>query len=297
MTWLVFLASALLSAVAAAGVLLPFGRSRSLALDRASDPLEDERAGLLRTLEDLDEERATGQISDEAYRALRRETEGRAVIVLRTLEAGGDLEAASELHGLRPRTPPRQVEPDGSDGGPTPARRRTLALVASALVIGVVAVVLAGAIRSRSPGDPLSGTVQGGLAFFEQRVADHPNDVAARLDLGQRYLETGDGVSAVQQYLAVLQLDPKNAEAHTRLGFLLYQAGRAADGLREVQAALAVDPTYPEALYDQAVILLKGLDRPEEAATSLRAYLAAAPFGSHHDDAQRLLDEAEGSGS
>ena len=69
MTWIVFLASATLACVAAAGVLRPFSRSRSVMLEALTDPLEDERSSLFRTLKDLDEERATGQLPEETYRS------------------------------------------------------------------------------------------------------------------------------------------------------------------------------------------------------------------------------------
>jgi len=45
-----------------------------------------------------------------------------------------------------------------------------------------------------------------------------------------------------------------------------------------------VDPTYPEALYDEGIILLRGLNRPQDAAAAFHSYLAAAPFGAHRDE-------------
>ena len=294
MTWILLVASAILAGVAAAGVLRPFSRSRSAALDGLTDPLEDERSSLLHALRDLDEERTTGQLPDEAYRALRRETEGRAVAVLRALEArDGAGHLASDLRALR-TTPVG----DGERAAPTGprARRFTLTAVGGAVLLAVVVLLLASAVRSRAPDEAITGTVQGGLAFFEGRVAQHPNDVAARLDLAQRYLESGDAGAAVHQYTAVLGIDPRNAEAHAQLGFILYQAGRPQEGLDEVQRALDVDPSYPEALYFKGVILLKGLDRRAEAADALRAYLAAAPFGAHVDEARSLLEGAQQSG-
>jgi tetratricopeptide (TPR) repeat protein len=291
MTWVVFLASIALSCVAVAGVLSPFSRSRRLALEPTSDPLDEERIGLLRRLRDLQDEHATGQLSDQAYRSLRRETEARAVMVLRALEVRGGADVQADLRESRTRRP---LSPS-DDGEPSArsARKRIITVVAVGLVVAVVAVVLARAIQSRSAGQPITGTVQGGLAFFEQRVADHPDDVAARLDLAQRYLETGNGVAAAQQYVAVLQLDPQNAEAHAQLGFLYFVAGRASDGLEEVRQALAADPGYPEALYVQGVILLKGLSRPAEAVDAFKAYLAAAPFGAHRAEVEQLLEEAQ----
>jgi tetratricopeptide (TPR) repeat protein len=296
MTWIVFLASATLACVAAAGVLPPLRRPRSMTLEALTDPLEDERSSLFRTLKNLDDERATGQLSEETYRSLRRETEGRAVAVLRALEArGGVGELASDLGELRPRSRPGSIGIGAVTGTPGRRRRQALTAIAAAVVVAVVAVVLARAIQTRAPGEAITGTTVGGLAFFEDRVAQHPNDVAARLDLAQRYLETGNAQSAVLQYKAILNLDPRNAEAWAQVGFLVYEAGRAADGLAAVRQALQIDPTYPEALYFEGVILLKGLDRPADAAQAFRAYLAAASFGAHRDEVEQLLKEVAGS--
>ena len=295
MTWVVLVSSAALAAVAAAGVLRPF-RGGAVVLDRL-DPLDDERHGLLRALRDLDDERASGQLSEEDYRTLRAETEARAVAVLRALEARDRAgEWASDLRALRAPAQGNGGKAGSSPGRPDRDHRRVLVgVLAGALFIAVVVPVLAHAVGARAPAQPITGEAVGGnpLAFFERRVRLHPNDVAARLDLAQRYLEAGDAKSAVAQYLAVLNLDPRNAEAEANLGFVLYEAGRAEDGLRAVEGALASDPGYPEALYFKGVILLRGLNRPQDAAASFRAYLDAAPFGSHRTEVQTLLGEAQ----
>ncbi len=291
MTVVVLAASALLAAVAAAGILRPFSRGGTVAMERLADPLEDERQSLLRALRDLEEERATGQISEQDYAGLRGETEVRAVAVLRALEArdgSGDLaRGLRELRAGRSNTNPNGA-PDGS------GRNRWLAgLVAAALSAAVVVPLLVGAVANRAPGQPATGSLGNleptSLAFFVQRVRQHPNDLAARLDLAQRYQLAGDVEQATQQYLEALRLDPENPEARAALGFLLYRAGHPAEALQQVDRALAADPGNPEALYDQGVILWKGLHRDSEAAIAFRAYLAAAPFGSHRDEVEADL--------
>jgi tetratricopeptide (TPR) repeat protein len=298
-TWLVLVAAAVLAGAAAAGVLQPFGRGRSLALDRPADPLEDERAALLRSLRDLEEDRATGAIEEATYRSLRLETETRAVAVLRALEArDGAGTLASELKSLR--TP---LLGNGASGIAAPRRSRS-SVVATAVLAGVavavVAVVLAGAVRNRGSGQPITGGVGNGsprsaLAFFEQRVAQHPQDIAARLDLAEQYLVAGRIQEAIGQYLSALRIDPRNPEAHAELGFLIFRSGKSEDALRTVQQALDVQPNYPQALYYKGVILLRGLDRPADAVKAFREYLQAAPFGARRTEVEGLLEEAEAS--
>jgi tetratricopeptide (TPR) repeat protein len=287
MTAVVVLAAMSLAAVAAAGVVRPFGRRASGPFESA-DPLDDERAGLLQALRDLDQDHLSGQLSDEDYRALRWEREVRAVAVLRALQArDGNGELGADLRDLRPSSPQRR---EGR------SIRVVLLLVAGLILAAIVGPVLADAARERGPDQTITGGGSDPLSFFRSRVADHPKDVAARLDLADAYLRGGNAEGAIAQYLEVLTLDPDNAEARATLGFLLYQAGKAEEGLREVDRALQASPQDPEALYFRGVILLEGLDRPTEAAAAFEAYLAAAPFGARRAEVQRLLDQARSGG-
>ncbi|TMK78049.1 MAG: hypothetical protein E6G47_10265 [Actinobacteria bacterium] len=108
MTVVVVLVSALLAGIAAAGVLRPFGARRAvLRLDPQADPMDDERAGLLRALRDLDEERARGALSDEDHRALRTDTERRAVSVLPAPTCGSSDRRRTSRGLLTAREPAR----------------------------------------------------------------------------------------------------------------------------------------------------------------------------------------------
>jgi Flp pilus assembly protein TadD len=113
--------------------------------------------------------------------------------------------------------------------------------------------------------------------------------VPARLDLAERYVRDGKTGLAAVQFSEALRLDPKNVEAHTGLAAILFDAGRFDDALFLVNDALATSPRDPEALYRKGIILLKGLQRPQEAARAFAAYLAAAPFGAHRDEVRSLL--------
>lgn len=280
-----------LFAMAAAGALVPLVRNRRVAVEGLSDPLEDQRGSLLRALRELEDDRASGALAEEDYRILKAETEARAVAVLRRLSARDGQEELRE--GLR------EIRDHASPLPQPSTRHRVAALLVVASVVAASVPLLAGSLRSRQPDEALTGDLGPGasarepdpLDFFEDRVKDHPRDVAARLDLAHRYLDTGRVREAIDQYIGALELDPDNAEAHAHLGLLLFLGGRPDVGLSEVERALSVDPSYPEALYVKGLILLKGLGREEEAASVLEAYLGAAPFGAERDAVQRLLQE------
>jgi len=296
MTFAILLASAVLAIVAAIGVLRPFTRPGRGTVEALADPLEDERLSLLRALKDLDDERSTAGISEETYRLLRAETEVRAVAVLRAMQAreGSAGLGEAELAELRAS---RRAASNGNGSGPPGASRRRIlaALIVGAVAVGALVPVLIHAVGSRSAGAPLTGrtpTARHPLAFFEQRVTEHPDDLAARLELADRYRHSGNTQGAHAQYQAALRLDPQDPEARSTLGFLLFRAGRTQDGLRAVQQALAVDPSYPEALYYEGIIELQGLHRADLARKAFQAYLRAAPFGSHVEEVRQYLSQA-----
>jgi Tfp pilus assembly protein PilF len=131
------------------------------------------------------------------------------------------------------------------------------------------------------------------VAAAEAEVRKNPKDVTAHLTLATAYAAAGASQLAAVEYLAVIRLDPMNAEANTNLALLAFEVGQAAEGKAMVDRALAADPTYPEALYVRGLIDLVGLRQPAAAAHDFSAYLAVAPFGSHRAAAATLLALAQ----
>jgi tetratricopeptide (TPR) repeat protein len=269
-----------LALVAAAGVAAGYLRRSPLALEVPGDPLEDRRLMLLRSLADLDEARAAGALDDDDYERLRGETEGRLARLLHAIDRRRERRDAA--------TPP--------DGRPARAPGRVPAwAVATLLVATVGAVALAGLVRNVEPGagSATAPAFDDPFAFFEQRVRDHPDDPAARLDLARRYLDARRFQDALAEYTVALDLNPDDAEAHAHVGLILFLSDRPEDGLAEVDRALETAPDYPEALLYRGIILLRGLERPAVAIGAFEAYLEAAPFGAERDTAAELIAEAE----
>ncbi len=99
-----------------------------------------------------------------------------------------------------------------------PARRWAVAagVLAGVVLLAATVMLLRGAVGAREAGQPVTGTgaVAGdgpsSLEFFQRRVREHPGDVAAHLDLGQRYLDAGQVRQATLEYVTALKLDPSN---------------------------------------------------------------------------------------
>ena len=265
-----------LTLVAVAGAARPYRRSAIPPLEPLSDPLQDRRLSLLISLRDLETARSEGALEEQDYVRLRTETEGRMARVLRAID-------------VRERAP---VSPNGH---PSKRDRTRVIVWAAILAAALAAGVIPGLVRSihqhaAAGATPLADT--GSIAFFRQRVNAHPDDVAARLDLAHRYLDAGLYRQASRQYTAALALDPRDVEALANLGILMYLSGKPAQGLRMERQALGIDPSYPQALFYEGVILLKGLHRPADAVAPLLGYLKGSPFGSEGTQARRLLAEA-----
>ena len=287
-----------LAVVAGAGVVAGFLREAPAPVEPLADPLEDRREALLRSLADLEDAYASGALDEPGYLRLREQTEGRMARVLRAL----DRRDAAASAGIEPSTARAsgealEGEAEGRAVRASSAEPRRVPAWAVAVLIGgtVLAVVVASLARDAEPQTQAASSPQAAddpLAFFEQRVQDQPNDLAARLDLAHRYLDAGMIEESLSQYAVALELDPDDAEALAHVGIILFQSGRPEEALRSVERSLSTDPRYPEALFIQGVILLRGLDRPDEAITAFETYLDAAPFGVEREKAKDLIAQA-----
>jgi hypothetical protein len=126
-------------------------------------------------------------------------------------------------------------------------------------------------------------------------VKAHPQDVDKHLTLAHAYAAGGATQLAAVEYLAIVQLDPDNAEANTQLALLAFEVGQPRQAKTMLDKAIAANPDYPEALYVRGLVLLSGLHQKAAAARDLHAYLTAAPYGSHRTAAETLLALAGGS--
>jgi cytochrome c-type biogenesis protein CcmH/NrfG len=261
----------------------------------AREQLEAERDFLLRSLDDLEAEHDAGGIDDESYETLRDDYTARAAAVIRSLRDGV--------------------------AAPAPAAPRTSwkrrAIVLGGIVVFVVgaAVALAAALGARLPGQTASGnsqaqtptTIAGStnaqlIQRLEDAIAKNPNDVQTRMLLAPRLESTGDLAGALQQYDAVMKIQPDDAQAEAQAGRLIYltaeqsvkshpdaAAQLVAQARARLDHAIALDPKYPDAYYFHAIVLANEYGDFKGAQSDLQEYIVLAPDGPWTVPAHQLL--------
>lgn len=141
------------------------------------------------------------------------------------------------------------------------------------------------------------------LEEFRRAVAYNPDDVAARVSLGQGLLQNGQPDAARAQFERALEIDPAYGPARYRRGTLREESGDDAGAIEDYGAALDADPGYLLAALRLGHALMRegryadaaaAYDRvtppPDQAAIfAYRAGLAALAAG----DCQRGLDRLE----
>jgi tetratricopeptide (TPR) repeat protein len=201
---------------------------------RPGDPdrlaaLEEERDFLLRSLDDLDAERAAGDLDDADHQALRNDYTARAAAAIRAVDEH------------RASLPPR---------APRSRRRFALLAVVAAVLAVVAGLALADAAGQRDPGETITGSVDS----TRTRVLECQ-------ELGADLTKLLDAIRCFDDVLAT---DPGNVEALTYRGWYLVlgwnASGRtaAADELRRsgitfLDRAIATDPSFADAYAFRAV--------------------------------------------
>lgn len=181
----------------------------------ARTALEEERDFLLASLDDLERERAAGDVDDHDYGTLKADYTARAAAVLRALDApsaAGDAEPAS------PADSRRRVS----------SRGRRLATIAGVALVAV----LAGVLVAQSSGRRGSGSLTG----LDVRAASN------RISQCQELEQSGDPESALGCYGEVLEMLPANVEALTYRGWLQVREFDLDDGLTDLDAAVQLAP-------------------------------------------------------
>jgi cytochrome c-type biogenesis protein CcmH/NrfG len=185
--------------------------------------LGDERDFLLRSLDDLEEEHAAGDVDDHDYATLRDDYTARAARVIRTIEKHQAREAVPE---------------------PTSIRWRRVAAAVGVVVFALgCGALVADAAGRRGGGDTVTGSIR----------QTNRSKIDEAFGLAQsRHYDQAIGVLD-----DVLDTSPDNVEAMTFKGWFQYLAGNGGDGLTTLISAAELDGTYPATHAFLATILTR----------------------------------------
>ena len=238
-------------------------------LDRLAS-VEDELAFALRSLDDLEAEHASGQVSDETYRKLH---------ATYTVQAAEAARSRREIGKRKPVVAPR--------------RRRTkliASVILAVLVIGVAVSLHLGS-RTRAPGDTITGdsagTATDASSQQSQRSRQRSLDAAA-----EKSMVKGDYSGALKNYVAALKVNPRDIEALTYAGWLSFLAGAQKQAVPLLQTAVRIQPSYPDAHAFLGIVLLRSHQQQGHAMAQLRQYLRLVPSGQMSEQVRRVLQVA-----
>ena len=159
---------------------------------------------------------------------------------------------------------------------PVPASRRRVPWEAL-LALAVLVVLLIVAIRTRGGDDALrrgeaalrAGRVAEAETAFRQHADENPRDPQPRIYLARIYREAGRLPDAEREIQAGLRTAPEDAGLQVEHGYLLLDAGRAADAVGVFRRAVVADSTSQRA-WAGLVKSLRATGRPVDAEQVLR---------------------------
>jgi tetratricopeptide (TPR) repeat protein len=102
---------------------------------------------------------------------------------------------------------------------------------------------------------------------------------------GDTYLTANDTAGAIREYRKALELNPKNAVAHSNLGGVLAAQGMVAEGKAHLYEAVRLEPQSGSAHYNLGMLLF----RQREVDEAIRHLSLAVEFEPKTADAQRVL--------
>ncbi len=209
--------------------------------DAERSRLSEEREHLLASLDDLDAERAAGDIDELDYETLRDDYTARAATLTRALD------------GARVKRTKRE----------SPSVSSRLLWVASVVVVaGFAAWAMVAFSGARGVSETASGEIRSSTVSLL-------NDAAA--EFGQ-----GNVDKAIELYGDVLEIEQTNVEALTYRGWIQYQSGNTAAARADFDDAVAFDPDYADVRVFRSIVALDDEDY-ETASAEIAAFDAANP--------------------
>jgi cytochrome c-type biogenesis protein CcmH/NrfG len=164
----------------------------------------------------------------------------------------------------------KKIKPDSKM-----VKKETMWMVASiALVVGFLGGVVFGVYKSGTgtsvqesmlsqPAEEEQGaSVESAAQIFEleKRTSESPDDVAAWIDLGNLYFDTGNYEKAITAYNKALELNPDNADVMNDLGVMYRRNGQPKKAIEAFDKAIKIDPGHETVRFNKGIVLMHDLN-------------------------------------
>ncbi len=126
------------------------------------------------------------------------------------------------------------------------------------------------------------------FAALPKAKPENPNVVA-----GRKAIEAKDFKSAVENLTKAVQENPKDADAHTMLGYSYRKLGTFDKSMEHYQKALKIDSSHRSA-HEYLGELYLDMKQPASAETQLQALKKACPFFgkcAEYDDLKEAIEK------
>ena len=134
-------------------------------------------------------------------------------------------------------------------------------------------------------------------ALDEARAADlraradgNPDDVAARVALGNLYYDAGRFDQAIPWYEQALTLAPDNVDVSTDLGVSYYYVQQPGRAVAQFERSLEVDPLHAKTHLNLGIVRAFGLQDLDGALAAWERVIEIAPDSAEAVAAQDALD-------
>lgn len=239
------------------------------------DQLAVRKRDLFAAVRALEQDREDGSVTDETYRSMRDRLEQQAAAVLEQLDSLAQDRPALVRSG----------------GGARRRTRWTLTVATLALVLAAIGIFLTSALTQRAAGGtitgngtvPTAGTVAQSppaVRSAERLVARSPNDLAARIALGNALFQSGQIAAADASYRRAIILDPRRPEAPTLRATLLGYVGQRSDGLAILHQVERDHPGYARAWLVNGMLAAGKRGDRHEAISAWKRFLGLDPHGT-----------------
>jgi tetratricopeptide (TPR) repeat protein len=119
---------------------------------------------------------------------------------------------------------------------------------------------------------------------------DHPDDIAARVQLGNLYFDAQQYQDAIRWYQEALALNPRDVNVSTDLGVSYYYTDQPDKALAQFQHSLSIDPKHLKTLLNVGIVRAFGKQDMAGAAEAWQHLIDLAPNSPEGQAAKQALE-------